>query len=220
MSSIYTVSSSDKKNKAGRAYAGKTQDQRMKERREQLINAGLEIFGTEGYKSATVKQICRQAGLTDRYFYQAFGSSENLLIAVYERELQRIKQAVQAAIEPRLHDDPVEIVRAGLQTFFEHAMDPRVARVCWIEVLGVSRRVDQTYTRTIEEFIELVLTYARQQMPELSLSSDEERILGTAAVGAASQTVMHWSLGGYKENIDTVVSMNLKVFRGLMLGLS
>ena len=54
----------------------------MAERRAAFLEAGFELIGTEGYRAATVRAVCKQAGYTDRYFYQLFGSTEGLLLAV------------------------------------------------------------------------------------------------------------------------------------------
>ena len=48
-----------------RPYGGVSAQERMTERRERLLEAGLEEFGTRGFGQTGVKDICRQAGLTD-----------------------------------------------------------------------------------------------------------------------------------------------------------
>ncbi|MFA9271396.1 MAG: TetR/AcrR family transcriptional regulator, partial [Baekduiaceae bacterium] len=46
-----------------RVYGGLTAEQREDRRREQLLDAGLEIFAAKGWDGATVKDVCRAAGL-------------------------------------------------------------------------------------------------------------------------------------------------------------
>ena len=67
-----------------------TLEQRTAERRERFLEAGLNIFGNEGFHAATVRKICKEAGLTDRYFYESYSSMEALLIEVYELSLIHI----------------------------------------------------------------------------------------------------------------------------------
>ena len=75
----------------GRTYAGESLSERTARRRQQFLDAGLQVFGTTGYRTATVRQLCKQAGLTDRYFYESFASTEDLLVAVYEREFDELR---------------------------------------------------------------------------------------------------------------------------------
>ncbi len=207
---------------AGRAYAGESQAERVARRRQQFLDAGLQVFGTTGYRTATVRLLCRQAELTDRYFYESFASTEDLLVAVYEREFDHLQQVVVAALaDEAAMRDPMVAVERALNALFEMASEPRVARVCWLEVLGVSARVDGVYTRNIERFAALVVAFARQQFSTSTDTIDEaeSRMLGIAMIGAVSQPVTHWLLGGYREERATIVAATARVFLGVIKGL-
>ena len=205
---------------AGRAYAGESQAERVARRRQQVLDAGLQVFGTTGYRTATVRLLCRQAELTDRYFYESFASTEDLLVAVYEREFDHLQQVVLATLtEEAAQHAPLVAVEKALNALFEMASEPRVARVCWLEVLGVSERVDGVYIRTFERFAALVVAFARQQFGTHVIDEAESRMLGLAMIGAVSQPVTHWLLGGYREDRATMVAATLRVFRGVIDGL-
>lgn len=74
--------------------------------------AGLELFGTVGYRATTVRMLCKQAGLIDRYFYKNFTDTEDLLAAVYTESVDRIEAEVGEAIGPALASrDPGRRVR-------------------------------------------------------------------------------------------------------------
>ena len=205
----------------GRTYAGESLAERTLRRRQQFLDAGLQVFGTTGYRTATVRQLCKKAELTDRYFYESFASIEDLLVAVYEREFDHLQQVVLATLAgDAAQQDPMAAVDQALKALFEMASEPRVARVCWLEVLGVSARVDGVYTRNIERFAALVVAFARQRLGAITLSEPESRMLGIAMIGAVSQPVTHWLLGGYQEDLATMVAATSRVFRGVILGLS
>jgi len=63
-------------------YGGKSARARVASRRHRLLAAGLELFGTQGYLRTTIDQVCAEAGLTKRYFYESFQSCEELLGAL------------------------------------------------------------------------------------------------------------------------------------------
>lgn len=205
----------------GRSYGGVTQAERTARRRASFLDAGLQVFGSTGFRTATVRQLCREAGLTDRYFYESFASIEDLLVAVYEREFDQLQQVVLGTLASEVaQQDPMAAIGLALEALFEMASEPRVARVCWLEVLGVSARVDGVYTRNIERFAALVVAFARQRFEAVDLSEPESRMLGIALIGAVSQPVTHWLLGGYQEDRATMVAATSRVFRGVILGLS
>ncbi len=55
-----------------RRYGGKTTTERRAERRERLLDAGLALFGTQGFATVTIEALCAEAGLNPRYFYEQF----------------------------------------------------------------------------------------------------------------------------------------------------
>jgi len=201
----------------GRLYGGESQAERTARRRQQFLDAGLQLFGTSGYRTATVRQLCKQAELTDRYFYESFAHTEDLLVAVYQQQFALIQSDVVAALaQDASHQDATGAVHAGLNALFTRAADPRVARVCWLEVLGVSPRVDALYNQTFEGFAQLVIGFARAYFPNWTVADDETRVLGMALVGAVSQTVTHWLLGQHRESQAAMVAGTARVFRGVM----
>jgi len=61
-----------------RSFKGMSLEERQAERRERLMEAGLQAYGTQGFFSVTVRDICIEAKLTERYFYESFKNSEAL----------------------------------------------------------------------------------------------------------------------------------------------
>lgn len=202
----------------GRVYGGENQEERRARRRQQFLVAGLQVFGTLGYRAATVRTLCKQAELTDRYFYESFDTTEDLLMGVYHQQCDALELSVMQALARAVGaGDLMQGVEAGLDAVFTHVSDSRVARVIWVEVMGVSPRVDKMYNDTMDRFANLVMTVARQRYPDLGIDSEDEiRMLGLAIAGAVSQCVLHWLLGGYRESRATMVSATSRVFRGLL----
>jgi AcrR family transcriptional regulator len=160
--------------------------------------------------------LCKQAELTDRYFYESFDTTEDLLIAVYLQQFEQLQQAVMAQLMSAPSGDLSSVVRAGLEALFDMASDPCVARVCWLEVLGVSPRVDATYSRTFNGFAELIIAFARLRLPGLSIEDAEAHVVGLALIGAASQTVTQWVLGQYRQDKQTLIAGTARVFMGVL----
>src|SRR5215212_10332014 len=81
-----------------RRWRGRSASERTAERRERLIEAALEVFGSRGYSASTVRDVCREAGLTERYFYESFPNREALLGALADRIVDDSLEAVAAAL--------------------------------------------------------------------------------------------------------------------------
>lgn len=193
---------------SGRVYGGESAADRLARQRQQFLDAGLELFGSVGYRATTVRMLCKQAGLIDRYFYKTFASTEDLLEAIYRAAMDRIEAEVMRAItRPEGPREPQAMIEAGLDAFFIAIEDPRVARVCWLEVLGVSPRIDALYNQRIQQFASLLQALARGLYPSWNAPDEEAQLTAIAAIGAISQSAMHWLMTDYQASRATLVKV-------------
>ena len=66
-------------------------------RRDELIAAGVKLLGAEGGPALTVRAVCREAGLTERYFYESFADRDEFVRAVYDEVCTRAMAALRTA---------------------------------------------------------------------------------------------------------------------------
>lgn len=67
-----------------RSYGGEGGDTRVARRRAALVDAALELLGASDGGSISVRGVCREAGLTGRYFYESFATIEDLVSATFD----------------------------------------------------------------------------------------------------------------------------------------
>ncbi|HEX5277071.1 MAG TPA: TetR/AcrR family transcriptional regulator [Fluviicoccus sp.] len=201
---------------APRPYAGETPEARRARRRRCFIDSGKILFGTIGYRKTTVRGLCAHAGLTDRYFYESFASLEELLAAVYEERAAELEAAVLAAVRATGHDAPLDtLIRHGLDAFFRQAEDAETARVIWLEVLGVSPRIDALYNGVLRRFADLMLLLIRLTLPDWCVSGNTARVLAMGLIGAASETAKDWLMTGYAQPRAELVAGVALLFEGV-----
>ena len=125
--------------------------------RQQLLDAGLELFGVQGYAHTTVDALCEEAGVPEEVFREEYDSLEGLLIALHSRVTTN---GMRAAENVQLAEDidecgPQERVRRLFDAYVEAVTrDPREARVTFVEVLGVSPAVDEHCRRWRDAWVE------------------------------------------------------------------
>lgn len=217
MSQFQTKNQCPPADSGDRVYAGQSRQQRQAQRRQQFLQAGLEIFGNEGFRHATVRSLCRQAQLTDRYFYQEFGNTEGLLQAVYCDCMDRIYRQLTSEFHSLSAGDDMQLlVSRTLDIFFAELEDPRVARVCILELEGVSAETDALYLGYIRRFALLLINMARRVHPHWQLQADEAELLGTGLVGAMRQISASWLLSGYAQQRHVLVQTGSRIIMGLV----
>lgn len=97
-------------------WSGVPLEDRAALRSDELIAAGVHLLGNERGPALTVRAVCRQAGLTERYFYESFTDRDVFVRAVYNDVCARAMAALMSATTPReaverfvalMVDDPV-----------------------------------------------------------------------------------------------------------------
>lgn len=201
-----------------RSYGGETHEQRVQKRHDQFIAAGKHLFGTVGYRRTTVRGLCKEAGLTDRYFYESFATIEDLLVAVYETLVGDMQLAIVGALaQAEADQDPGVWIDRGLDAFFAAVEDAEAARIVWLEVLGVSPAVDAVYLRTLKQFADMVLALVREAFPNWAVDADIAPVVAMGLIGAASESAKNWMMSGYSVPRSNMVRGVSVILRGATL---
>jgi AcrR family transcriptional regulator len=185
----------------GRLYAGLSASARRAERRERLMEAGLELFGTAGFRKTTIPMLCSASGVTARHFYEEFESRETLLRALYDRIAEEVFERVIAAL--RLTDrDVLERVRDSNAAYFRYlTSDPRLAQIYTIEAVGMHAELE-AHRRTKREMFVKKLTKAAQRVESSSVDS---RLLSAAIAGAAHDLLLEWVLAPRRPSVEKLI---------------
>ena len=187
-----------------RTYRGITPAERQAERRERLMEAGLELFGTIGYARTSVRAVAAAASLNSRYFYESFSSREDLLYCVYQRIVTDIfTNAAQAAIgQETIEDQARATLRAAWTAVTE---DRRKARVVALEVVGVSERLERLRQETRQALAQLTADNA------MSIAGGGVRLrldpvlTARFLMGGVVEVLLEWINGDLDASVDEVV---------------
>jgi len=207
-----------------RSYGGLAMEDRIAARRARFLEAGVELFGTQGFRGATVRGVCAAAGLTDRYFYESFPTLEALLAAVYTslKEGFATRLMHESFVSEEWHGDAAAIERqvtAAYELWFDTVRDSRVARILLVEILGVSPEMDALYEESARAMAALTIAPLAATLPTLKLSKARRELLGRALVGAALQVAKMWMTGGYRLARRDVVRTCVLVATGTLAAL-
>lgn len=189
---------------AQRTYRGKSAQQRRSERRARLIAAGLELFGSRGWEHTTIRDICAQAELTERYLYESFGSREDLLVAVFDQLVEEAAQAVLSAVA-RAPREALPRARAALHAFVAYLTeDPRRVRVMVKEGLG-NEALERRRREAIQQFAVLIEQAAREFFGRQGPSRADMALTSRALVGATGELLLAWLSGEIEATPERIV---------------
>ncbi|HWJ63023.1 MAG TPA: TetR/AcrR family transcriptional regulator [Acidimicrobiales bacterium] len=196
-------------------WAGIPAEERTRDRRELLVGAALELFGTEGDAGTSVRAVCRTAGLNARYFYESFVDRDELLGAVYDHVATELGERL-AVVLLDAADDPGSRTRAGIDTVLRFLTeDPRRATVLFTEgranpVLAERRRIAR------QALVESTAAMGHVELARLDGDGDGARpgaarsarsaeVAATLFGGAMEELAEAWIAGRLGDDLDQVI---------------
>jgi AcrR family transcriptional regulator len=190
----------------GRLRRGLTLAQRRTQRREDLLAAAVELFGTKGYAATSIDELCRSAYVSTRNFYEEFTGREAVLDALLDRIANEVFDAISTAEWPTDVDDLVVAdTRVRVEAVGRVLLsDPRKARIALIEAPTATpdkalwrQRYDRALVGYLLEHFRDVL----RQIDEPLVASVEDYVnpttqyyIAQSVVGAVSQILTDWVL--------------------------
>ena len=200
-----------------RVWGARTGDERRAERRDRIIRAAITVYGRHGYHRTSVKAVCVEAGLTERYFYESFTNNEDLLrqcfLVVDDNLFRATREAAQSAPDRAGAPDGIARARAALLVYLELIRgSPDKARVFLIEMASVSPAAEALVLERLDRFGALLMEvlgadprFTRRPPP----------LLLRGVVGGGLYLVRAWAMSGYAEDIETVAALNLQLYTAL-----
>ncbi|UFS94199.1 TetR/AcrR family transcriptional regulator [Nocardia huaxiensis] len=193
---------------ARRRIRGLDADERSAQRRRQLLAAATELFARQSYSGTSIEQICQQAYVGTKGFYDHFESKEACYTALLTQITEGIQQRVAEVAAATAGQEWLERMHALIAAFV-HAIadDARLAKVTFGEAGGISPAVE-AQRRSNRRW---AAAFLNQQWPQPDPSGDERKglALSLATIGGMFELVADWLYRydepGTQEAVDTLI---------------
>ena len=212
-----TSDQSPTKNNKERQFKGLSLTERKALRREKLIEAGIQAYGTQGFFAVTVKDICNEAKLTERYFYESFKKSEQLFQTIFLKLVDDLHQNVmQGAMQAA--PDPHKMIEAGLTALLTTLHNnPRMARIIYIDAMLVQELHNHaTLQETMGRFDRMIHAFVTLMLPKINYNESQLTLIATGLNGYVTQIAIRWVISGFKQPMSEVLLAMSTVFLSLL----
>jgi AcrR family transcriptional regulator len=190
---------------SARRYSGRPVEEWKAARRERLLEAALELFGTDGYTATSVERLCTQAKVSTRHFYHEFQNKEAVLLAVHAKVIEvagrNTEEALALTIDAPVRDRINAAVDALLRTMMA---DLRRAQISFVEVVGASPAVEQQRIAFRELLITSIAQVGASAVARREIPKRDFRFIGLALIGAVNTVVYDWMLARPRPSGDHV----------------
>jgi len=198
-----------------RSFKGMSLEVRQAERRERLMEAGLQAYGTLGYFSVTVRDVCLEAKLTERYFYESFKNSGALFDAIYMRLVEDLQQQILTAVMQGA-PEPKEMIKLGLTAFFTRLSDDqRVTRILFIDAILVHENDAKSIYKAVKRFDMMTQSFIALMVPKAQENMSLVSLISTGLTGYVSHLATRWAVGGFKESVEELLPACMVLYEAL-----
>ena len=158
-----------------------------KERREQLISIGRQVFAERGFEGASVEEIAARAAVSKPVVYEHFGGKEGLYAVVVDREMLRLEQIITQALSQGRSRVRIEQAVIALLTYVEEETDGFL-----ILVRDLVPGQDQSYATLLNTGVGQVSHILGRSFENQGLDPEVAILYGQALVGMVSMTAQWW----------------------------
>jgi AcrR family transcriptional regulator len=170
-------------------------EERVAERRERLLDAALEVFTARSFLASKVRDVCAEAGLTERYFYESFRDKEMLLGVLGERIVGDFVAAAGPSIALVTEDLDAAIHGASRAVVRSLTDDPRRARILFVEAVGISPAAEDKRRAVIGRLVQVIIAAAAGAVGDWVHESIEVELIARSIIGAASELLVAYIRG-------------------------
>jgi AcrR family transcriptional regulator len=168
-----------------------------------VLIATSEVVAAKGYAGTTVRDITREAGVSQKTFYELFENKEDAFLAAYAAIDLVIERMMAAGLD---EGEPRAMVEAGIRAFLETlASEPAFTRMLVIEAVGAGSRVLERRARAFRDFASVLaipIQRARERDPEIPAA--DEALL-TAVLGGINELVLQHLIEGEPDTLTDLL---------------
>jgi AcrR family transcriptional regulator len=184
---------------------------RVRDRRQQLVDAAVKVFIDKGFHSTTVRDIGRAAGLTQGTIYNYVSSKDDILYLACDHVVGAYQDAVREALaNVAQREDALEaIIRALIATMYDYQ---DYILLIYHESHALNRDSLHSILARVEEFVEFI----KKAMAAAGVRGDDTDMHILANIVTFLPTMVaqrRWLLKSVKTRervIDTLVTFMLK----------
>lgn len=166
--------------------------QRQDGKHQRILNAAVKVFAQKGFFNAKVSEIAKEAGVADGTIYLYFKSKDDILIHLFEEEMEKIIRNMREKL--RHGSDPLEKLRIFIRTHLELVEgNPAMAEVIQVELRQSNKFMKDYDNRKFHEYLNIlaeIVKEGQQQglMRQNILPSVAKRVI----FGALDEMSTYW----------------------------
>lgn len=191
---------------------------RAEDKHKRILQAAIKVFAKNGFYNSKVSEIAKEAGVADGTIYLYFKNKDDILISLFEEEMERIIQNMKQEIEKG--KDPFEkLKRFAFVQLNSKKQNPDLAAIMEVELRQSSKFMKEYVNKKFIEYLKIISSIIKEgQELELIKKELDPIVISRAFWGALDEVARFWVLSSKKRiSLPTSAKMISEIFiRGMV----
>jgi len=167
---------------------------RKLDKRQQIIDAAVEVFARTGFHGSRVADVARQAEVADGTIYNYFKSKDDILISIFEEKMGDMIEQAEAVISGLA--DPLEkLFRLAVFHMDNVERHKNVAKVLQVELRLSNTFMKEYKPVRLRQYMDVIGRVIEEGIASGAIRSDVSSVIVRRAFfGALDEIAMQWIL--------------------------
>jgi len=188
------------------------------ERRQQIVEAAIDLFSRKGFRGTTTREIAEAAGISEAMIFKHFATKQELYSAIIEAKSETEELLASAARAASRKDDPGVFRSVGLKMMEQTEKDPSLMRLLLFSALEGHELSDIFFESRVRRLHEFLSSYIRTRIEEGAFRPVDSLVAARGFIGMTVHYLLIHELFGVKrpprsspeEVVQTFVSIFLR----------
>ncbi|MDE2060736.1 MAG: TetR/AcrR family transcriptional regulator [candidate division NC10 bacterium] len=187
------------------------------ERRQQIVEAAVNLFSRKGFRGTRTREIAEAAGISEAMIYRHFATKQELYSAIIEAKSATEELLASAATAAHRKDDAGVLRAIGLKMIEQTVADPSLMRLLLFSALEEHELSDIFFESRVKKLHEFLSNYIRKRIEEKRFRSMNALVAARGFIGMIVHYLLIHELFGIKRPPHSSPEEVVELFASIFL---
>lgn len=186
------------------------------ERRQQIVEAAIELFSRKGFRGTRTREIAEAAGISEAMIFKHFATKRDLYSTIIEAKSATEALLARAAIAAQKKDDAGVLRAVGLKMIEQTEADPSLMRLLLFSALEGHELSDIFFESRVKRLHEFLSNYIHEGIEDKRFRSMDALVAARGFIGMIVHYLLIHELFGIKRpprsSPEAVVELFASIF--------
>lgn len=171
---------------------------KAEDKHKRILQAAIKVFAENGFYNSKVSEIAQEAGVADGTIYLYFKNKDDILISLFEEEMEKIIQNMKQEIDKE-EDLLKKLKRFAVVQLNSKKENPDLAAIMEVELRQSSKFMKEYVNMKFIEYLNIVSSIIKEGQKKGIIKKEvDPTIVSRAFWGALDEVARFWVLSTKK----------------------